>query len=127
MPVTWQVSDGVLIVAAIGGYLTSELQDAFHEAMQDPRVGAEAPVLIDARSSLTYLSPQEIQSRIEWFAALRRRGAFSDLAFLVPASPYRVRIQEMAAAEFRRIGIETPTFTDRDEALRWLRSRASPP
>jgi hypothetical protein len=126
MPVTWQINDGVLIVAAVGGYLTSELQGAVHEAVHDSRLGPETPVLLDARSSLTYLSPQEIQARIEWFATLRRSGAFPYIAFLVPASAYRARIQEMAAAAFRRIGIETQTFTDQEEALRWLRSQASP-
>lgn len=60
MPVIWEIRHSVLIVKAIGDDPSSELIGAIEAAMRDPRFGAGTPVLFDARSSLTYLSPEQI-------------------------------------------------------------------
>jgi hypothetical protein len=119
MPVTWTLDHAVVVIAVIGGYTTAEMTGAIEAALRDPRVGPGTPVLFDARSSLVYLSPDEIQWRTEWFAAVHRAGMLGRWAFL-STDPYRARIVARGVEGMQRRGIAVAAFTDREAAMRWL-------
>jgi hypothetical protein len=127
MPVTWSVRDGVLIVAAVGDYPSSELTGALQSAMQDPQLGPRTPVLLDARSSVTYLSPDEIHRRIAWLGSLHHDGLFPFIAFVAAADRYRARIVGLGVAALRQLGIEVKVFTEWDAGFAWLREASKPP
>jgi hypothetical protein len=124
MPVIWAIRDGVLELSAVGDYSTPELTDALEAAIADQRVGGGVPLLLDARSSLTSLSRPEVERRARWLADLCGDRVLR-IAFLVPESAHRTRIQELAAEILRARGLPALLFSDRDEALRWLRSRST--
>jgi hypothetical protein len=123
VPVTYAFRDGVLVIAAIGGYLTAELISAIRAAIADPRFSPAMSILLDGRSSLSYLSAEEVEARATWFATVRRdEGLFPRVAFVIPPDPsYRARITSLAVTALEKQGTTTRTFNDVDEALTWLR------
>ena len=119
MPVIWEARDGVIVVSTIGDYQTSELLDAVDEAV---RKAPGSPVLFDSRSALAYLSAHELRRRCEWLARLHRQGLIGRCAVFMSRDPYRVQIAQRTAENLREFGVATMVFTERDDAMRWLKA-----
>src|SRR4051812_620149 len=99
MPVVYDFRDGVLRVTAIGDYLTAELTAALQAAVSDRRFHPGLPLLLDARSSLTVLSSDEVTRRAQWLASLPEK--FGNVALVSSPAPtafpiYRTKIQTRA-------------------------------
>jgi hypothetical protein len=122
MPVSWAVHGGIVFVTLIGEYTFDEIRAAMVEAYTDPDAPARAPLLIDGRSSLVYLSPQEIQLRSEWYRDLLERGVTARCAMVVGESEYRQQIVAQGMAPLQEAGLPVRSFAQFADAVVWLRA-----
>ena len=122
MPVLWAVRNGIVFVTLMGDYAFDELRAAIATAYADPRAPTRAPVLIDGRSSLVDLSPEEIQLRSEWYRDLFERGITARCAMVVGESEYRRQIVAQGMAPLQEAGLPVRSFAQFADALAWLRS-----
>lgn len=122
MPVLWAVHDGIVFVTLIGEYSFHEIRAAIADAYTDPRAPMGAPLLIDGRSSLVYLSPQEIQLRSEWYRDLFERGVTARCAMVVGESEYRQQVVAQGMAPLQEAGLPVRSFAQFADALAWLRA-----
>jgi hypothetical protein len=120
MPVLWAVRDGIVFITLIGDYAFHEIRTAVDDAYADPRTPVRASLLIDGRSSLVSLSPQEIQLRSEWYRDLLERGVTDRCAMVVGESEYRQRIVAQGMAPLQDAGLPVRSFAQFKDALAWL-------
>jgi hypothetical protein len=118
MPVTWRFQHSVLILGFIGNYDFADVRAAVDEAFADAAFRPGTSLLMDARSSLIYLSTDEAVRRARWFTSLRDRGVSSRWALLL--RPYPLQMLETAVACFREVGVDAQVFSDPDAAMEWL-------
>jgi hypothetical protein len=83
MPVTWEIRNGVLIVALIRDYGFDEPVQAVTEALEDSRFRAGMSLLSDSRLSLVNLSWEAVRARAKWIASLRSSGFSSRCAIVI--------------------------------------------
>jgi hypothetical protein len=124
MPVSWSYRGSVLVLKASGVSDAGALERAFAEAAADPRFAQRPSLLVDGRDSQTPLSAAEIQARVEFFESLAQRGITPHYAFVLRDGPLLAAGRVAAQAARRVGGVELALFSDEDEALAWLESRA---
>jgi hypothetical protein len=122
MPVLWAVRNGIVFASLMGDYAFDEIQTAITHAYADPGTPARAPLLIDGRSSLVYLSPEEIQLRTEWYQDLFQRGVTARCAMVVGESEYRQQIVAQGMAPLQEAGLPVRSFAQFADAVVWLRA-----
>jgi hypothetical protein len=122
MPVLWAVRDGIVFLTLMGEYAFDEIRAAIADAYTDPRAPLRAPLLIDGRSSLVDLSPQEIQLRSEWYRDLLERGVTARCAMVVGESAYRQQIVAQGMAPLQEAGLPVRSFAQFADAVAWLRA-----
>jgi len=122
MPVLWAVRNGVVFVTLMGDYAFHEIPAATATAYADPRTPARALLLIDGRSSLVDLSPEEIQLRSEWYRDLFERGNTARCAMVVGESEYRQQVVAQGMAPLQEAGLPVRSFAQFADALAWLRA-----
>jgi hypothetical protein len=122
MPVLWAVRDGIVFVTLIGEYAFDEIRAAIADAYTDPRTPVRAPLLIDGRSSLVYLSPLEIQLRSDWYSDLFVREVTARCAMVVGESDYRQQIVAQGMAPLQEAGLPVRSFAQFADAVAWLRA-----
>jgi len=76
--------------------------------------------LIDGRTSLVHLSPEEIQLRSEWYRDLFERGITARCAMVVGESDYRQQIVAQGMAPLQEAGLPLRSFPQFADALAWL-------
>jgi hypothetical protein len=126
MPVLWAVRNGIVFVTLMGDYAFDEIRAATAHAYADARTPARAPLLIDGRSSLVYLSPEEIQIRSEWYRDLLQRRITARCAMIVGESEYRQQIVAQGMAPLQEAGLTVRSFAQFADALAWLRAPGEP-
>ena len=119
MPVTWEIRQSVVILNLHGHYTCIDVTRALVAAAIDPRFTKGSAVLVDATSSLTQLSHDELQARIEVFVALERLEYGGRIAAVVD-QPHHGRDVAHFIESLGARGREAQIFADRASAERWL-------
>ncbi len=122
MPVTWEYLGSVLVLTLEGDYDFNAPVRAFAEALEDPRFRPGTALLIDARLSQVSRTSEDFRTRSVWMASLQARGLASRCALVISGEAHQVGMAHMAATHLELRGMELQIFTDREEALQWLRS-----
>jgi hypothetical protein len=125
MPVVAELRGAVLVVTTIGDVDLAELSRAVADALATRSGPGELSLLMDSRSSLTYLSPDAVRARVEWVVSLRARGVVPRVAVVLPPDSFRAKLARQAAALLAPHGGELRVFTRVDDGLAWPTS--SPP
>jgi len=123
MSVLWSVRDGIVFITLIGDFEFSEIQAATLNAYADPGTRG-CPVLVDGRSSLAPLSPDEARRRGEWFGDLLERGQAAKCAMVVGVSESRQHILAEGIAPQGQTGLLLRSFTSFADAVTWLKASA---
>jgi hypothetical protein len=121
MPVTHEIRGAVVVIELIGDYSRQDIVTELVRAAAEPLFREGSAVLIDTRSSLTYLSAGEIEARIEIFASLHRLGYGNRIAAVVPEDQrHRVEALSHFVASLVARGRDARLFMERVSAEEWL-------
>jgi hypothetical protein len=121
MPVSWAIQDGIVVLRFVGHCSTQEVKQASSDALRSPEFRTGMPLLVDARSSLTYPSLDEIHQRFQWLASLREKGLSHRCA--VVAAKARESMHRRRITSAMIFGIDMHVCTSTDEAFAWLQSK----
>ena len=120
MSASWEIRDRILIVTVICDWSSPGPAAAIAEALADPQFKSGTALLLDIRLCQTNPSSEEIRSRVEWMASLRRKGLSSRCAIVVRPRSYQFGLARMTATYLDFKGIVLEIFSELDEALHWL-------
>ncbi len=119
MAVQYTIEDGVLILRlAEEGH--SHLRSALRAAAEDPASHPAMPLLLDLRGESPNVRYEDVRWRTDILAEMREQlGPW--WAFLIDLDPASKGIGKMFGVFSRLHGLTVGLFTDKNEALRWLR------
>lgn len=120
MPATWEFTDRVLVVTAIGDWSAGGPASAITEAIADPRFQPGTPLVLDVRRSTMNPTADQVRARTEWMAALRVTGLASRCAVVVGPKAYQFGLARMAQMHLESREMQLQIFTGLDEALTWV-------
>ena len=120
MPVTYAFEDKTLIIAAAGHYEITDITRAFDAALANPQFKPGLSLLLDWRQSLEMPRLTELPSR--WANLASVKSLFSPQVAFIATQAAVLERASMFAAYARPQGFRVETFTDMDEARRWLRA-----
>jgi hypothetical protein len=123
MPVRWDFQGELLTITVAGHYTLSEMKQAVAEALASWGQPAVPAILFDGRSSLAYLSPDEVRDRADWMVALPAERC----ALVVAPLPYRRRLIDIGLAHLGPAGAGLGIFTELEAAQRWVLGRDGAP
>lgn len=125
MPVTWELRQRILVIRLVGNYEYEEPANAVGEAMRDPAFRPGTSLLIDARSSTSRRSSEELRERAIWMSSLTKKGIGTRCALVINSQPHQFGIARMAAAHIEPRGMQLEMFTDIAKASEWLRQEGA--
>lgn len=118
MPVTWNISNNVVVITIAGG--GDGFREAVVAAMASPAFPLHASVLLDARPKTENPMTDELRRRADWVATLLARREGSRCAVVVGPRPHQYGLARMFSVFLGTEGVHAEIFTNIDEATRWL-------
>jgi len=121
MPVTWEVSPGLVTITAVGRYEVAEYTNAIEAALRSPSFRAPSALLLDSSASRRYVvAPADMQISIDKVLEARRRGLGERIAIVNSGQRQRLHMAGIFMRALQEAGIKVQLFLDRTLAEHWL-------
>ena len=122
MPVTYTLSDGLLILVPSGTYATQEVAQTFLAALKDPACPREVGFILDVTQSESLASRPagDIRMIAEMLGPYAQR--VRSRVAVVASKDVHYGLSQMGAVYSRGVGVDAKVFRSREEAIEWLRA-----